>query len=192
MLRSYEPPSVCGTVSGLVPPSFDVSQRLAPLCDNRAITSHSGTMLFGGILSSREDENSRGERSILASGPYIVSRSALIVASGPLIVTTCALAGDSRTLIVTSGPLIVATSDLTGASRTLIVTSGPLIGTTCALAGDSQALIVISGSLIVATSALAAERQPLTPPSRRLMPDGSRLTGRSWKRARASRNRTGG
>src|SRR5690348_17952139 len=108
MLRSYEPPSVRGTVSGLVPPSFDVSRRLAPLCDNRAITSHSGTRLFGGILSSREDENSRGERSILASGPGIGSRSALIVASGPLIGATSALAGDSRTLIVTSGSLIAA------------------------------------------------------------------------------------
>src|SRR5690242_17747996 len=124
MLRSYEPPSVCGTVSGLVPPSFDVSRRLAPLCDNRAITSHSGTRR---ILSSREDENSRGERSILASGPGIVSRSALIVASGPLIGATSALTGDSRTLIVTSGSLIVATDALAGDSRTLIVTSGPLI-----------------------------------------------------------------
>src|SRR5690242_5101332 len=50
MLRSYEPPSVFGTGSGLVPPSFDVSRRPAPLCDNRAITSRSGTMLFGSIF----------------------------------------------------------------------------------------------------------------------------------------------
>src|SRR5690349_11272394 len=74
MLRSYEPPSVLGTVSGLVPPSFDISRRPAPLCDNRAITSHSGTRPFGSLLSSREDEKLAGERSKFLLAAHCASK----------------------------------------------------------------------------------------------------------------------
>src|SRR5690242_18133083 len=119
MLRSYEPPSVCGTVSGLVPPRFDVSRRLAPLCDNRAITSHSGTMLLGSMSSSREDENSRVNGRFLGSGPLcvgrtqrIVRRSARTLGRGRLIVGTPALAGGRWKLIARSPRLIVGTRAL--------------------------------------------------------------------------------
>src|SRR6267378_1003881 len=59
MLRSYEPPSVGGTVSGLVPLHSDVSRPATPLAIIGPARLAVERGLLGSILSSREDENSR-------------------------------------------------------------------------------------------------------------------------------------
>src|SRR6266850_5906352 len=95
MLRSYEPPSVRGTVSGLVPLHIDVSRPATPCAIIGPARLAVERGLSGSILSSRGDENSACERSLSCYDPpfvertrYIVGRSARTLESGRLMVVT--------------------------------------------------------------------------------------------------------
>src|SRR6266850_6631172 len=100
MLRSYEPPSVRGTVSGVVPLHIDVSRPATPCAIIGPARLAVERGLSGSILSPREDENSARERSLPGSGPLfvertpgIVGRSARTLESGRLMVVTSTVVG---------------------------------------------------------------------------------------------------
>src|SRR6267143_1311821 len=173
MLRSYEPPSVRGTVSGLVPLHIDVSRRATPC----AIIGPTGLTVERGLWARfcprARTKTLRANGRFPGSGPLfgertpgIVGRSARTLETGRLMVVTSALPDGTRPRIPASGRLTVGTDALTGGRRPRTPTSG---------------------RLTVGTRAVAVRRRTLTPASGRLMSDSSGLTGGRWKRTAARR-----
>src|SRR6266853_3861015 len=142
MLRSYEPPSVRGTVSGLVPLHIDVSRRATPC----AIFGPTGLTVERGLWARfcprARTKTLRANGRFPGSGPLfggrtrrIVGRSARRVGSGQLFVVTSGLAGGTRTRIAGTGRLTVGTDAVAGGRRPLTPASGRLMSDSSGLTG---------------------------------------------------------
>src|SRR5260370_15753474 len=114
MLRSYEPPSVRGTVSGLVPLHIDVSRRATPC----AIFGPAGLTVERGLWARfcprARTKTLRANGRFPGSGPLfgertpcIVGRSARTLESGRLMVVTSALPDGTGPRIATSSLLTI-------------------------------------------------------------------------------------
>src|SRR6266853_71188 len=185
MLRSYEPPSVRGTVSGLVPLHIDVSRRATPC----AIIGPAGLTVERGLWARfcprARTKTLRANGRFPGSGPLfgertpgIIGRSARTLETGRLMLVTSALPDGTRPRIAKSSRLTIGTDAVAGRRRARIGSSGRLTVGTDALAGGRRPRTPASGRLTVGTDALAGGRRPRTPASGRLMSDSSGLMGR--------------